>query len=617
MAHAARERVADSEPAPGPTAGALLAAGHALAPWRLVLDKRALPLPTLRPLTIGSDARSGLQLAHGSVRPLHARLERRGGALWVSELNGKGDLRVDGAVVSQAQLHGGETLTVGQIPLRVERGEVTAAVKIELRPPPSFEEELRRVLVRELKRVPWLAVSVGFHSLLFLALRSYFDGRPPERDVFELRAAVSDAASAMPAPAEPKPSESPPEAIEEPVELPEPAFDDLDTPQLPDAAEDAAETALDATQLRALGFGAGSSGGAAAGGFGGRGISLKGAPAALSGRLDDLRVRGLDLVFVIDTTASMGPFLDAAKVAVSRIITDLAALVPAARLGVIAYRDQGDEYVTKTMPISNDRYAILNFVSALEAKGGGDIPEAILPALEYAFDAMRWRPAAQRVVLIIADAPPHDGDVAELRSRVRNASRGQRSPTVVSALFTGGRDLGAEHKSAAEKALKDLAATGGGEYADLSDLTDVGSQLVTIAIGSQHKSAVQRLLQERSTHPRVREVAKRVAAKDANWLLGRLRRPPVEPALVDGLVDLGSQAVVLRCLALVGDEQAAAQSRHAALYVLRRLTGYSGALDPEQPFPAQEADLRSLRDVVAAHQRESGERQPRRVLRGR
>lgn len=38
---------------------------------------------------------------------------------------------------------------------------------------------------------------------------------------------------------------------------------------------------------------------------------------------------------------------------------------------------------------------------------GGDLPEAIAPALEAAVNTLRWRPNAVKIAVLIADAPPH------------------------------------------------------------------------------------------------------------------------------------------------------------------------------------------------------------------
>ena len=43
----------------------------------------------------------------------------------------------------------------------------------------------------------------------------------------------------------------------------------------------------------------------------------------------------------------------------------------------------------------------------VEAAGGGDMPEALNEALHETVHALRWRADAARLVVLVADAPPH------------------------------------------------------------------------------------------------------------------------------------------------------------------------------------------------------------------
>lgn len=60
-------------------------------------------------------------------------------------------------------------------------------------------------------------------------------------------------------------------------------------------------------------------------------------------------------------------------------------------------------------------------LSSLYASGGGDGPEAVTAALAEVLN-MEWRPNASKMVVLIADAPPHgigeygDGNSIPLRS---------------------------------------------------------------------------------------------------------------------------------------------------------------------------------------------------------
>lgn len=79
------------------------------------------------------------------------------------------------------------------------------------------------------------------------------------------------------------------------------------------------------------------------------------------------------------------------------------------RIGLIAFRDhppQDHTYVTRNFGFSSDPSKVAEQLKGLYASGGGDGPEAVTAALGEALD-MDWRPTASKMVVLIADAPPH------------------------------------------------------------------------------------------------------------------------------------------------------------------------------------------------------------------
>src|SRR4029450_982864 len=64
----------------------------------------------------------------------------------------------------------------------------------------------------------------------------------------------------------------------------------------------------------------------------------------------------LEMVFVLDTTGSMGGLLDGAKQRIWGIVNEVMQTEshPAVRIGLVAYRDHGDAYVTQVVPLTND-----------------------------------------------------------------------------------------------------------------------------------------------------------------------------------------------------------------------------------------------------------------------
>jgi len=118
----------------------------------------------------------------------------------------------------------------------------------------------------------------------------------------------------------------------------------------------------------------------------------------------------LDLVFLVDATGSMGDEIDKLKSSL-RSITDEVARLPSRPdlcLGLVAYRDRGDEFFVRSHDLTNDVNAFQGVLNALSAGGGGDEPEAMNEALHEAVHHISWRgEQATRMVVLVADAPPH------------------------------------------------------------------------------------------------------------------------------------------------------------------------------------------------------------------
>jgi hypothetical protein len=136
--------------------------------------------------------------------------------------------------------------------------------------------------------------------------------------------------------------------------------------------------------------------------------SVEAPPAPPAPQVGDIRIHDLDLVFVMDTTGSMRPALENVQASLFSIVRILARLSPNLRVGFVAYRDHGEAYVTREMPLlAVDRAnttKLITFARSLVAHGGGDPPEAVSDALEVAL-AMRWRPDAAGRIVVIGDAP--------------------------------------------------------------------------------------------------------------------------------------------------------------------------------------------------------------------
>jgi Mg-chelatase subunit ChlD len=119
----------------------------------------------------------------------------------------------------------------------------------------------------------------------------------------------------------------------------------------------------------------------------------------------------IDVVFVLDTTGSMGGLIEGAKAKIWSIANQMisARPTPRLRIGLVGYRDRGDEYVTKRYDLSDDIDTIYGHLQGFQAGGGGDTPESVNQALHEAVHEMSWTPGrdALKIVFLVGDAPPH------------------------------------------------------------------------------------------------------------------------------------------------------------------------------------------------------------------
>jgi Mg-chelatase subunit ChlD len=119
----------------------------------------------------------------------------------------------------------------------------------------------------------------------------------------------------------------------------------------------------------------------------------------------------VELVFVLDTTGSMGALLEGAKKKIWSIASEIARGKPSPRLkiGLVAYRDKGDVYVTKVTDLSEDLDRIYAELLAFRAEGGGDIPENVRQGLHDALTKITWSKdrSTLRILFLVGDAPPH------------------------------------------------------------------------------------------------------------------------------------------------------------------------------------------------------------------
>lgn len=120
----------------------------------------------------------------------------------------------------------------------------------------------------------------------------------------------------------------------------------------------------------------------------------------------------VEVVFVLDSTGSMSGLIEGAKQKIWAIANEIVCRKPApeVKIGLITYRDKGDEYVTKMFDLTDDIDAVYGNLTTFKAAGGGDGPESVNQALNEAVCKMSWSDGKEqvyRVIFLVGDAPPH------------------------------------------------------------------------------------------------------------------------------------------------------------------------------------------------------------------
>lgn len=171
------------------------------------------------------------------------------------------------------------------------------------------------------------------------------------------------------------------------------------------------------------------------------GLVLAAAPAARAAETGAPRRPTVDVVFVLDTTSSMGGMIEGAKQRIWGIANEIAKGRPSpkVRMGLVAYRDKGDAYVTKVVDLSDNLDKTYAELMSFRAEGGGDTPEHVIAALDDAVEKVSWSkdPGTFKVVYLVGDAPPHE-DYPDSPTLADVLQKAVRKGLVVNAVPCGG-----------------------------------------------------------------------------------------------------------------------------------------------------------------------------------
>ncbi|MCY2958288.1 MAG: VWA domain-containing protein [Planctomycetota bacterium] len=217
-------------------------------------------------------------------------------------------------------------------------------------------------------------------------------------------------------------------------------------------------------------------------------------------RAFDLRDAGLEVVFVLDTTGSMQIAINAARDAIDEVVLLLAGITQKLKLGLVHYKDFDDmsDGAHLLVPLTKNHKLLQEKLAKLIASGGGDVPERVEKGIEVALGKETgWNKDANRLILLIGDAPPHDEDEKALIEMVKRAhdepfAKGKKSATTGSAAKVDLRPFitsALATDKAAKPAFDAIAVAGGGASVllDLAKMKKVDGKL----IGNQRSAGQQ------------------------------------------------------------------------------------------------------------------------------
>jgi len=248
--------------------------------------------------------------------------------------------------------------------------------------------------------------------------------------------------------------------------------------------------------------------------------SINGAAGGIGGGFGDyvggLRKVGLDIVLVIDASDSMQFVIDTVKSRLIKLITSLRAMVPTSRIGIVAYRDKGDEFVTKWVDLSFSTGKLQDFLANLHSGGGGDWPEAVYDGLEVAVNDLNWRKKSKRIIILVPGSPPHPETVSNVLHLAQNF---QAQGGVLSVLDLADKMhedferalwkhsaalMNVEFKSTPLPAfyqefrntMSSISQAGGGDFIPLTEDKALTKQIIVMTFGSRWQTEMAKYLRD-------------------------------------------------------------------------------------------------------------------------
>ena len=168
----------------------------------------------------------------------------------------------------------------------------------------------------------------------------------------------------------------------------------------------------------------------------------------------------MEMVFVLDTTGSMGGLLSGAQQRIWGIVNEVmqTSSLSSVKVGLVAYRDRGDQYTTQVLPLTEDLDKVYATLMDYQAAGGGDEEENVRRALAEGVAKAGWSQPSQnhaQILFLVGDAPPHD--YADEPNPLLTADLAAKKGIIVNTIQCG-------NSATTKQAWEAIAQRGQGQY---------------------------------------------------------------------------------------------------------------------------------------------------------
>ena len=130
-------------------------------------------------------------------------------------------------------------------------------------------------------------------------------------------------------------------------------------------------------------------------------------------------LKAVDIIFLVDTTASMNCYLKGIQRVMRKIIWDIERCltqfifneIDVLKVGLVTYKDHGEEnktYLTNIdIDLTENIQNVVDKILEIKCEGGGDEPEGVEDGLNTVINDIQWRTDSVKFLYHFLDAPPH------------------------------------------------------------------------------------------------------------------------------------------------------------------------------------------------------------------